>query len=143
MQSKITRQCFIENCKNPLWKKNPIFALLCGHPVCRDCLLDIAQKQEEKNGWITHICQNCKKSNCFNFKIQDANHHLQAEYHHIQKEPKPILKGKLFTCEDHISAELTRHCQFDGDFFCLDCFEYHFEHDPKKNVTKHTEDSIK
>ena len=69
MQSKILRQCFIENCKNPLWKMNPLFVLFCGHPVCRECLLTIAQKQEEKNGWITHVCQNCAKSNQLNFKI--------------------------------------------------------------------------
>ena len=49
----------------------------------------------------------------------------------------------MFTCEDHEQAELNRHCQFDGEIFCFDCIEDHCDHDPKKNITKQTEASIK
>ena len=118
MQSKELRQCFIENCKNPLWAKNPLFAILCGHHICRKCALNITQLQQERNGLITHICQKCKTPNELNFKIQDANHHLQADFHLIKKEPKAVLEGKLFTCEDHEEEELKNFCLQDGEFSC-------------------------
>ena len=63
--------------------------------------------------------------------------------HLITKEPKPILEGKIFTCENHEGNELNRYCLVDGEFFCIDCLEDHYDHDPKKNVSKHNEATIK
>ncbi len=63
--------------------------------------------------------------------------------HQIKKKPKPILEGKMFTCEDHEQADLNRHCQFDGEIFCFECLDDHYDHNPKKNVSKQTEASIK
>jgi hypothetical protein len=49
----------------------------------------------------------------------DANHHLKKDMHQIKKEPKPTLEGKMFTCEDHVQAELNRHCQLNAEIFCV------------------------
>ena len=61
----------------------------------------------------------------------------------IKKEPKPILEGKIFTCERHEGTQLTRHCLMDDEYFCLECLEDHYDHDPKKNISKHSEATIK
>lgn len=55
---------------------------------------------------------------------------------------KPILHGKLFTCQDYQEKELTRFCHVDGLFLCVKCVDDH-SHDPKKNIIKKTEDKIK
>ena len=60
MQSKEKAHCFVENCKNPLWKNNPLFALLCGHKICRECCLDITKNQVERIGLISIDCSECK-----------------------------------------------------------------------------------
>ena len=73
----------------------------------------------------------------------DANHQLQADYHKITNEPKPAVEGKLFTCKTHDGAELKNFCMQDGEFFCQECIDDHYDHDLKKNRVKHTEESIK
>jgi len=31
----------------------------------------------------------------------------------------------------------------DDEYFCLECLEDHYDHDPKKNISKHSEATIK
>ena len=57
MQSIEKRQCFMDNCTNPLWVKNPLFAVLCGHHICKECVLEIQKMQEEKGNYVTHTCR--------------------------------------------------------------------------------------
>lgn len=78
MQSKERRECFMDSCKNRLWAKNPLFAVACGHHVCRECILEIQSKQYEKRNSVPYKCGKCNEEDEFDFKSHDENYNISA-----------------------------------------------------------------
>ena len=120
----------MKDCKIPLWAKNPLFAIECGHNVCRECIYEVfySIKEEERDKFVSLECHECKVMNEFNFLILDKNHLLQTDFHRILKAPKEQIQSDPFICEEHEDQQILKHCLLHDEYCCVDCLYDHHDH---------------
>ena len=93
----------MKGCKKPLWAKNPLFAIECGHNICRECIYEVfySIKEEDRGKFMSIECHECEELNEFDFLNLDKNHHLQIHFHRILKAPSEKIQADPFVCEEH------------------------------------------